>query len=99
MNKSELITAIASKANTTQAEAGRVLNAFLETVTEVLQKGESLVLVGFGSFDVKDRAARQARNLQTGKPMTIPAKKAPVFKAGKTLKDTVNTSGKKTKKK
>lgn len=91
MNKSELITAIASKANITQAEAGRVLNAFLETVTETLQKGESLVLVGFGSFDVKDRAARQARNLQTGKPMTIPAKKAPVFKAGKGLKEVVNS--------
>lgn len=92
MNKSELITATASKANTTQAEAGHVLNAFLETVTETLQKSKSLVLVGFGSFDVKDRTARQARKLQTGKPMTISAKKAPVFKAGKGLKDSVNTS-------
>ncbi len=98
MNKTELINAIATKANTTQAEAGRVLNAFLETVTETLQKDESVALVGFGSFEVKQRAERQARNLQTGKPMTIPAKKAPVFKAGKGLKEAVDAP-KKAKKK
>lgn len=92
MNKAELISAIASKADITNVEATKVLNALLETVTDTLKKGDSVVLVGFGSFDVKDRAERQARNLQTGKPMTIPAKKAPVFKPGKGLKDAVNTA-------
>lgn len=96
MNKSELIQAIATKADITQVEAGKVLNALLETVTETLQKGEAVTLVGFGSFDVRQRAERQARNLQTGKPMTIPAKKAPVFKSGKGLKDAV-AAPKKTK--
>lgn len=99
MNKSELVSAIATKANITQVEATKVLNALLETVQETLAKGEVVTLVGFGSFDVKQRAERQARNLQTGKPMTIPAKKAPVFKAGKGLKEAVNTTTKKTKKK
>ena len=89
MNKSELIHALAAKADITQAEAGQVLNAFLETVTETLQQGESITLVGFGSFEVRQRAERQARNLQTGKPMTIPAKKVPAFKAGKGLKEAV----------
>lgn len=98
MNKSELINAIAAKADTTQAEAGRVLNALLETVTETLQKGDSVTLVGFGSFEVRQRAERLARNLQTGKPMTIPAKKAPAFKAGKGLKEAVDAP-KKSKKK
>lgn len=99
MNKSELVSAIANKANITQVEATKVLNALLETVQETLAKGEAITLVGFGSFDVKQRAERQARNLQTGKPMTIPAKKAPVFKAGKGLKEAVNTTTKKAKKK
>lgn len=99
MNKSELVSAIANKANITQVEATKVLNALLETVQETLAKGEAVTLVGFGSFDVKQRAERQARNLQTGKPMTIPAKKAPVFKAGKGLKEAVNTTTKKAKKK
>ncbi|AWM80326.1 DNA-binding protein [Gammaproteobacteria bacterium ESL0073] len=98
MNKSELINAIATKANTTQVEAGRVLNALLETVTETLQNGDSVTIVGFGSFEVRQRAERQARNLQTGKPMTIPAKKAPAFKAGKGLKEAVDAP-KKAKKK
>lgn len=99
MNKSELIRAIASKADTSNVEATKVLNAFLETVTETLQTGQSLVLVGFGTFTVKERSARMARNLQTGKPIKVPARKAPLFKPGKTLKEVVNTSGKKTKKK
>lgn len=99
MNKSELVSTIANKANITQVEAAKVLNALLETVQETLAKGEAITLVGFGSFDVKQRAERQARNLQTGKPMIIPAKKAPVFKAGKGLKEAVNTIAKKTKKK
>ena len=98
MNKAELIKTIGKKADIANTQATKVLNAFLETITETLQKGDSITLVGFGSFEVRDRAARTARNLQTGKPIKIPAKKAPVFKAGKTLKETVNTA-KKTKKK
>lgn len=98
MNKSELTQTIATKADIANTQATKVLNAFLETITETFQKGDSVTLVGFGSFEVRERAARQARNLQTGKPMTVPAKKAPVFKAGKTLKETVNTA-KKAKKK
>lgn len=98
MNKSELIQAIAAKANITQAAATKVLNALLESVTESLQNGEAVSLVGFGSFEVRQRAERQARNLQTGKPMIIPAKKAPAFKAGKGLKEAVDAP-KKAKKK
>ncbi|MFD1260398.1 MULTISPECIES: HU family DNA-binding protein [Entomomonas] len=89
MNKAELIKAIGEKADIPNTEATKVLNAFLETVTETLQTGQSVVLVGFGTFLVKERAARMARNLQTGKPIKIPAKKAPLFKAGKTLKESV----------
>lgn len=94
MNKAELVNAIASKAEITQTEANKVLNALLETVTETLKKEESIVLVGFGTFEVKARAARVARNLRTGEPMTIPAKKVPSFRAGKGLKDAVNTEKK-----
>lgn len=99
MNKAELIKSIAEKADIPNTEATKVLNVFLETITETLQNGESLVLVGFGSFDVKARAARTARNLKTGEPMTIPAKKAPVFKPGKGLKEAVNNTTTKAKKK
>ncbi|UYZ83075.1 HU family DNA-binding protein [Entomomonas sp. E2T0] len=99
MNKAELVKAISEKADIPNTQATKVLNAFLETVTETLQQGDSLVLVGFGTFTVKERSARMARNLQTGKPIKVPAKKAPLFKPGKTLKDTVNTaSAKKSKK-
>lgn len=98
MNKAELVNAIASKAQITQTEANKVLNAVLETVTETLKKEESVVLVGFGTFEVKARAARVARNLRTGEPMTIPAKKVPSFRAGKGLKEAVNTTNAKAKK-
>ncbi|MFD1261308.1 MULTISPECIES: HU family DNA-binding protein [Entomomonas] len=94
MNKAELVNAIASKAEITQTEANKVLNAVLETITETLKKEESIVLVGFGTFEVKARAARVARNLRTGEPMTIPAKKVPSFRAGKGLKEAVNQAKK-----
>jgi DNA-binding protein HU-beta len=90
MNKSELIEAIAESADLTKSDAGRALDAVLEAVTEALKKGETVSLVGFGSFGVKERAERQGRNPQTGNTITIKAAKIPSFKAGKVLKDAVN---------
>lgn len=90
MNKSELIDAIAEKADISKAAAGRALEAVTESITETLKAGETLTLVGFGSFQVKDRAARTGRNPQTGKEITIAAAKIPTFKAGKTLKVACN---------
>ena len=90
MNKSELIAAIAAKTGDTKKGAEASLNAFVETVTESLVKGDKVQLVGFGSFEVRKRAARKGRNPQTREEIKIPASKAPVFKAGKALKDTVN---------
>lgn len=89
MNKSELIDAIAAKANLTKADVGRALDAFIDTVTETLGKGDTVTLIGFGTFTVKKRQERQGRNPRTGEPMTIKAAKVPAFKAGKTLKDAV----------
>ena len=90
MNKSELIDSIADKSGLTKADAGRALDGFLGAVTEALQNGDSVALVGFGTFAVKDRAERKGRNPQTGAEITIKAAKIPSFKAGKTLKDAVN---------
>ncbi|MAC45933.1 MULTISPECIES: HU family DNA-binding protein [Oceanospirillum] len=90
MNKSELIDAIAASADIPKAAAGRALDAMIETVSESLQKGDSVVLVGFGTFSVKERAARTGRNPQTGQPIEIKAAKVPTFKPGKALKDAVN---------
>ncbi|WBL58401.1 DNA-binding protein HU-beta [Stutzerimonas stutzeri] len=90
MNKSELIDAIAASADIPKAVAGRALDAVIESVTGALKAGDSVVLVGFGTFAVKERAARTGRNPQTGKPINIAAAKIPGFKAGKTLKDAVN---------
>lgn len=87
MNKVELVAAIADKAGITKADAERALNAFTETVEETLKKGEQIALVGFGTFGIVERAAREGRNPATGKTITIPAKKAPKFTAGKALKD------------
>lgn len=87
MNKSELIEAIAESADFTKSDAGRVLDAILEAITEALKRGESVSLVGFGSFIVKERAERPGRNPQTGNTITIQAAKIPSFKAGKALKD------------
>lgn len=90
MNKSELIDAIAEKAGLTKADAGRALDGFLKTVEESLTKGEPVVLVGFGTYSVKERVERKGRNPQTGEEITIKAAKIPSFKAGKFLKDAVN---------
>jgi len=90
MNKSELIDSIADKSELTKADAGRALDGFLGAVSEALANGDSVALVGFGTFSVKDRAERKGRNPQTGAEITIKAAKIPSFKAGKTLKDAVN---------
>ena len=90
MNKSDLIAALAAKTGETKKSAEATLNAFIETVTETLVKGDKVQLVGFGSFEVRKRAARKGRNPQTKEEIKIPASKAPVFKAGKALKDLVN---------
>ena len=90
MNKSELIDAIAASADIPKAAAGRALDAVIESVTGALKAGDSVVLVGFGTFSVKERAARTGRNPQTGKAIEIAAAKVPGFKAGKGLKDAVN---------
>ena len=90
MNKSELIAAIAAKTGATKKDAEATLNAFIDVVTDALVKGDKVQLVGFGSFEVRKRAARKGRNPQTKEEIKIPASKAPVFKAGKALKELVN---------
>ncbi len=90
MNKSELIDAIATTADLTKADAGRALDAVLDSVTNALKAGDQVTLVGFGTFLVKERAARTGRNPQTGKEIEIAASKVPTFKPGKALKDSVN---------
>lgn len=90
MNKSELIDAIAASADISKAAAGRALDAVINSVTGALKNGEQVVLVGFGTFSVKERAARTGRNPQTGEPIEIAAARIPGFKAGKALKDAVN---------
>jgi len=90
VNKSELIDKVAASADIPKAVAGRALDAVIESITAALQEGDSVVLVGFGTFSVKDRAARTGRNPQTGNPIEIAAAKIPGFKAGKALKDAVN---------
>ena len=90
MNKSELIDAIAADAGLSKADAGKALDATLASVTGALKRGDFVSLVGFGTFQVKDRAARTGRNPQTGATIQIAAAKVPGFKAGKALKDAVN---------
>ena len=89
MNKTELVAAIAEKANLTKKDAEKALAAFTDTVVEALKAGDKIALVGFGNFEVRERAAREGRNPQTGATMKIAASKNPVFKAGKALKDAV----------
>ena len=90
MNKSELIEAVAASADLPKAAAARVVDAMIDTITESLQKSEPVVLVGFGTFGTKDRAARTGRTPQTGAAIQIKAAKVPSFKPGKALKDAVN---------
>ena len=90
MNKAELVAAVAAKTGDTKKAAEASVDAFVAAVKESLKKGEKVQLVGFGSFEVRKRAARKGRNPQTKEEIKIPASKAPVFKAGKALKDLVN---------
>ena len=89
MNKSELIEAIAASAQLTKADAARALDGFTSAVTSALQAGDNVSLIGFGTFSVKERAARKGRNPKTGVELDIPASKVPYFKAGKGLKDAI----------
>lgn len=89
MNKTELIAAVAEKADLSKKAADAAVAAVLDTITEELVKGEKVQLIGFGTFEVRDRAAKQGHNPKTGEAMTIPATKVPAFKAGKALKDTI----------
>ncbi|MCB1707685.1 MAG: HU family DNA-binding protein [Halioglobus sp.] len=91
MNKTELIDSIATAADLPKAAAGRALDAVIESITEALTKGDQVSLVGFGTFSVKNRAARSGRNPQTGATIEIKATNVPGFKAGKALKDAVNS--------
>ncbi|HRG14907.1 MAG TPA: HU family DNA-binding protein [Pseudomonadota bacterium] len=90
MNKSDLVGAIADQAELSKADAGRALDALIEVVKKSLKKGESISLVGFGTFAVRKRAARTGRNPRTGATIKIKASKIPAFKAGKALKDAIN---------
>jgi len=90
MNKSELINAIAEESGLSKADAGRALDATVSSVTAALKGGDSVSLIGFGTFAVKARSARAGRNPQTGATIQIKASNIPSFKAGKTLKDSVN---------
>lgn len=90
MNKNELIAAMAEKSGLTKKDAGVALDAFVESVQDALKSGDKVQLVGFGTFEVKARAARTGINPQTKQPVKIAASKAPAFKAGKALKDALN---------
>ncbi len=90
MNKSELIHAAAQQAGVTKASAGEVVDAALGAIAETLRNGDSVTLVGFGTFSVRERAARTGRNPRTGDTIEIKASKTPVFKAGKALKDAIS---------
>ena len=90
MNKTELIAAIAEKAEISKKDSEKALKAFVDVVTEQLKNDDKVQLVGFGTFEVSKRAAREGRNPQTGKTMKIAACKAPKFKAGEALKDAIN---------
>ncbi len=90
MNKTQLVEAVAAKANLKKKDAEAAVNAITEAITEALKAGDKVQLVGFGTFEVKERAAREGRNPQTGAKITIAASKHPAFSAGKALKDSVN---------
>ena len=90
MNKAELVAAIADRTELSKKDSEKALKAFIDVIAEELAKGEKIQLVGFGTFEVSERAAREGRNPQSGEPMNIPASKSPKFKAGKALKDMIN---------
>ncbi|MDR1001902.1 MAG: HU family DNA-binding protein [Oscillospiraceae bacterium] len=89
MNKTELISAVAEQAQLSKKDAEKAVNAVFDAIVNAVAKGEKVQVVGFGSFEVRERAERAGRNPRTKEPMTIPASKLPVFKAGKTFKETV----------
>ena len=89
MNKTELIAAVAEKTDLSKKDADAAVSAVLVAITEALKAGDKIQLVGFGTFEVRNRAAKQGRNPRTGETMTVPASKVPAFKAGKALKDAV----------
>jgi DNA-binding protein HU-beta len=89
MNKGELVDAVAAKTNITKKQADQVISAFLEVVTEAVANGEKITLVGFGSFERRERSEREGRNPKTNEPMTIPATRVPAFSAGKLFKEKV----------
>jgi DNA-binding protein HU-beta len=91
MNKGQLIDSISDSADISKASAGRALDAFIESVTSSLVSGDNVSLIGFGAFSVKNRAARTGRNPQTGSPIQIKAARVPAFKAGKLLKEAINS--------
>ena len=90
MNKAELVAAVAERTELSKKDAEKALKAFVYVVAEELKKGEKIQLVGFGTFEVSERVAREGRNPANGQPMQIAASKAPKFKAGKALKDAIN---------
>ncbi|HEX6593457.1 MAG TPA: HU family DNA-binding protein [Bacillota bacterium] len=89
MNKSDLVTAVAEKSELSKKDAAKAVDAVLESITDSLQVGEKVQLIGFGNFEVRERAARKGRNPQTGEEIEIPASKVPAFKAGKALREAV----------
>ena len=89
MNKSDFVSAVASTAELSKTDAGNAVDAVIEVIKKALKKGDSVSLVGFGTFEVRSRAARQGRNPKTGETINIPAAKVPGFKAGKGLKDAI----------
>ena len=89
MNKTELINAIAKKSGLSKKDSEKALNAALDTIVDTMKAGDKVQLIGFGSFEVKERAERTGRNPRTKETITIPASKAPIFKAGKALKDAI----------
>ena len=91
MNKAEFIEAVAGASDLSRADAGRAVDAVISTITKALQKGETITLVGFGTFDVRKRAARTGRNPRTGDPVDVPSKRVPYFKPGKEMRERLNT--------
>ncbi|MCP4750424.1 MAG: HU family DNA-binding protein [Proteobacteria bacterium] len=98
MTKADLVSQIAKQSELTKAKAEKIVNAIIDNIKDALVKGNDVALVGFGSFSTTKRSARTGRNPQTGKKMSIPAKTVPKFRAGKGLREAVNTKGKKKKK-
>ena len=90
VSKKDLVSAVAKRCNLSQADTAAVVDALLDEITQALAKGKRVRLIGFGTFEVRERAARRGVNPQTGKPMAIPASKSPAFKPGKELKDAVS---------